>query len=217
MKKDHILKHKTCAGVPVPNDIYLTLFLMLWVTGKGLDEKKRHSGVHGYMLWYYSWAFVVWVRFLCNFPKIGKLQGTPELWMWTHRSPSTGSLAHFYLFPCFTVCFMSIAVLNCCYLLGVLQMKNGWWGQQRINPYRAGGVAMSTSTGNRTAEALAVTPGGAWEEAKRLGEKRGGWVMTEAHYCFLAKKQNFLIICQALPFQAEIHCYIKVNALLLTE
>lgn len=65
------------------------------------------------------------------FSQKGKLQGTPELWMWTHRSPSTWSLLFFYIFSCFTVYFMALVVLNCWYLLGVLQMKNWWWGQQR--------------------------------------------------------------------------------------
>lgn len=134
-KKDHILKPKTCAGIPVRNDIYLTLFLMLWVAGKGLDEKKGHSGVPGYMLWNYSWAFGAWVRFLCNFPKTGKLQGTPELWIQPQRSPSRGSLYVSTFISCFTVYFMSLVVLNCWYLLGVLQMKNWWWGQQRLNLY----------------------------------------------------------------------------------
>lgn len=73
-KEAHILKFRICAGIPVPNDIYLTVFLMLWGTGKGLDEKKRHSGVHGYVLWYYSWAFGVWVSFCAIFPK----RETPE-------------------------------------------------------------------------------------------------------------------------------------------
>lgn len=97
-KKDHTLSLETCAGIPVPNDIYLALFLILWVTGKGLDKKRRHNGVCGYMLGYYSWSFGVRVRFLCHFPKTGKFQGTPELWMRAHTSPSTGSLVCFYLF-----------------------------------------------------------------------------------------------------------------------
>lgn len=172
-KKDHTLSLETCAGIPVPNDIYLALFLILWVTGKGLDKKRRHNGVCGYMLGYYSWSFGVRVRFLCHFPKTGKFQGTPELWMRAHTSPSTGSLVCFYLFSCFTVYFMSVVVLNCWCLLGVLQMRNWWWGQQRINLCWTGDVATSASQEQTLAEALAVTPGEAWEEAGHLGRNRG--------------------------------------------
>lgn len=163
---------------------------------------------------YYSWSFGVWVRFLYNFPKTGKLQGTPEILMRTHRrSPSTGSLVCFYLFSCFTVYFMFIVVWNCWYLLGVLQMKNWWWGQQRINLCWTD-VATSTSTGTDPGTGLGCNTRWGMRRGRTSG---GGWVMTELYYCFLTKKQNFLIICQALPFQAEIHYYIKANALLLTE